>query len=85
MTTVSNSRTQRQWIVTKGEERGYSGRLEALTEDANTFNTEKRFDRIVSIEMFEVNLETLMGRILLLYNLNSNVVYFSLECQKGIK
>jgi hypothetical protein len=33
---------------------GVADRLEVITADANFFTTNKRFDRIMSIEMFEV-------------------------------
>ena len=54
VTCVSNSNTQRQLIQQRSEERGYMGRLECITADANVFTTANRFDRICSIEMFEV-------------------------------
>lgn len=45
---VSNSRTQKQFI----DARGYPN-LNVVTADMNAFQTEKRFDRVVSVEMFE--------------------------------
>ena len=54
MTCVSNSNTQRQLIQNRAQTLGYQGRLECITADANVFTTAKRFDRIFSIEMFEV-------------------------------
>eukprot|EP00058_Branchiostoma_floridae_P026249 XP_002611739.1 hypothetical protein BRAFLDRAFT_128727 [Branchiostoma floridae] len=50
---VSNSQTQREYIEGQAAQRGFSNRLEAVTADANVFSTEKTFDRIFSIEMFE--------------------------------
>jgi len=40
-------------------------RVEVITADANVFQTERRFDRIVSVEMFEhmKNYELLLARI----------------------
>jgi len=55
---VSNSATQRAWIEAQCRERGLSN-LEVLTRDINEFDTRElgearaRFDRIVSVEMFE--------------------------------
>jgi cyclopropane-fatty-acyl-phospholipid synthase len=49
---VSNSRTQRSYIMSECRRRGI-GNLTILTEDMNRFDTEKRFDRVVSVEMFE--------------------------------
>lgn len=65
VTAVSNSATQRELIQARAEQRGFSGRLEVITEDANVFVTDQRFDRIVSIEMFEhmKNYERLFQRV----------------------
>ncbi|XP_052816046.1 uncharacterized protein LOC128242772 [Mya arenaria] len=65
VTCVSNSNTQRQLIQQRALKRGYQGRLECITADANVFTTPKRFDRICSIEMFEhmKNYEILMQRV----------------------
>ncbi len=61
---VSNSAPQREFITARAAERGLRN-VEVLTRDANTFDTERRFDRVVSIEMFEHmrNYEVLMRRI----------------------
>jgi len=53
VTSVSNSSTQREHITGQAQARGYSERWHGITADANVFTTEKRFDRICSIEMFE--------------------------------
>ena len=50
---VSNSRTQRAFILGRAAERGLAGRLEVVTADANVFDTERRFDRVLSVEMLE--------------------------------
>ncbi|XP_005095452.1 (S)-coclaurine N-methyltransferase [Aplysia californica] len=65
VTCVSNSNTQRAHIVRRAEEMGVVNRLEAITADANTFTTGNRYDRIVSIEMFEhmKNYESLFQRV----------------------
>jgi cyclopropane-fatty-acyl-phospholipid synthase len=66
ITAVSNSRTQKQFIEARAAERGL-GNLEVLTRDANVldFPAERRFDRAVSVEMFEHmrNYQTLLARI----------------------
>ncbi len=49
---VSNSRLQAEWIKDESRRRGLYG-IEVQTADVNTFDTPWRFDRIVSIEMFE--------------------------------
>jgi len=66
ITAVSNSRTQKQFIEARAAERGL-GNVEVLTRDANVldFPSDRRFDRAVSVEMFEHmrNYQTLLGRI----------------------
>ena len=66
ITAVSNSRTQKQFIDARAAERGL-GNVEVITRDANVldFPPNRRFDRVVSVEMFEHmrNYETLLGRI----------------------
>ncbi len=52
ITGVSNSRTQKQFIDAEIARRGLRN-LEIVTADMNTFEAGRRFDRIVSIEMFE--------------------------------
>ncbi|MDA1314773.1 MAG: cyclopropane-fatty-acyl-phospholipid synthase [Acidobacteria bacterium] len=49
---VSNSASQREFIMTRACERGLRN-LEVVTQDMNDFDTPRRFDRIVSLEMFE--------------------------------
>ena len=49
---VSNSSPQREHIQAQCRERGLSN-VTVLTADANVFDTEQRFDRVVSVEMFE--------------------------------
>jgi cyclopropane-fatty-acyl-phospholipid synthase len=66
VTVVSNSRTQKRFIDARAEARGLAN-LEVITCDANhlSFPEGTRFDRVVSVEMFEHmrNYETLMRRI----------------------
>lgn len=49
---VSNSASQKAFIDARAKERGITN-LEILTADMNGFDTARRFDRVVSIEMFE--------------------------------
>jgi len=49
---VSNSNSQREYITEQARERGL-GNITVLTRDMNDFDTDERFDRIVSVEMFE--------------------------------
>jgi cyclopropane-fatty-acyl-phospholipid synthase len=52
ITAVSNSATQREFITARARERGL-GNLEVVTCDMNRFEPGARFDRVVSVEMFE--------------------------------
>jgi cyclopropane-fatty-acyl-phospholipid synthase len=52
VTAVSNSSIQRKWIQSRIEEGGLSN-VRVLTRDMNDFDINERFDRIVSVEMFE--------------------------------
>ena len=61
---VSNSTSQRSSILADAAARGLSN-VTVLTVDMNDFDIDRRFDRVVSVEMFEHmrNWETLLGRI----------------------
>jgi cyclopropane-fatty-acyl-phospholipid synthase len=61
---VSNSKPQREHILRRAAERGLSN-VEVETTDVNGFEPERRFDRVVSVEMFEHvrNHEALLARI----------------------
>lgn len=52
ITSVSNSKTQKQWIDQACLDRGHQN-VEVKTCDINDLQLSKKFDRIVSIEMFE--------------------------------
>ena len=52
ITGVSNSRSQRAWILGEAERRGLRN-VDVVTADMNRFVTVRRFDRVVSVEMFE--------------------------------
>ncbi len=61
---VSNSRTQRAFIESEAKRRSFGG-IEVVTADANVFDVDRRFDRVLSIEMLEHarNYELLLGKI----------------------
>lgn len=61
---VSNSKTQKEFIDEQSKQRGIRN-LEVMTADMNNFTTNEKFDRIVSVEMFEHmrNYELLMGKV----------------------
>ena len=52
ITAMSHSKTQKAYIDSESKRRGLDN-LKVITSDINDFNTSKRFDRIVSVEMFE--------------------------------
>mmetsp|Transcript_21896 Transcript_21896/g.36262 ORF Transcript_21896/g.36262 Transcript_21896/m.36262 type:complete len:355 (-) Transcript_21896:379-1443(-) len=64
LTTVSNSASQKEFIQAQCKARHIEN-LTVITADVNSFSTESKFDRIVSIEMFEhmKNYEQLLKRI----------------------
>ena len=61
---VSNSRTQKAFVASQARERGLRT-IEVVTADANVFDVERRFDRVVSVEMLEHarNYEALLDKI----------------------
>ena len=52
ITSVSNSNSQREYIENQALVRGVKNPI-VITADMNDFNVDKKFDRIVSVEMFE--------------------------------
>lgn len=52
ITALSNSNSQRRYIEAEASRQGLQN-LSVLTRDFNGFDTAERFDRIVSVEMFE--------------------------------
>ncbi len=49
---VSNSRSQREYIESEARRRSLAN-LRVITRDMNDFETDERFDRVISVEMFE--------------------------------
>jgi cyclopropane-fatty-acyl-phospholipid synthase len=64
ITAVSNSASQREFILSRAARQGL-GNVRVITADAKVFDTTDRFDRVVSVEMFEHmrNYAALMRRI----------------------
>jgi cyclopropane-fatty-acyl-phospholipid synthase len=64
ITAVSNSATQRQYIEQQAAARGLTN-VTIITADMNDFDIAQKFDRVVSVEMFEHmrNYQELMRRI----------------------
>lgn len=52
ITAVSNSATQREFILDKARQRGLEN-VSVVTSDINEFDTDEKYDRVLSIEMFE--------------------------------
>lgn len=65
LTAVSNSHSQRAFIEQQAIEKGVSDRLTVITADMNDFTSSHKFDRVVSVEMFEHmrNYKTLLNHI----------------------
>jgi cyclopropane-fatty-acyl-phospholipid synthase len=64
ITSVSNSVSQRAYIEGEAAKKGLTN-LRVITADMNVFQAEGRFDRIVSVEMFEhmANWQALLARV----------------------
>ncbi|HSG58718.1 MAG TPA: cyclopropane-fatty-acyl-phospholipid synthase family protein [Woeseiaceae bacterium] len=52
VTSVSNSTSQREFILAQAAARGIRN-IDVISCDMNDFTTDRRFDRVVSVEMFE--------------------------------
>ena len=52
ITAVSNSKDQKEHIINRCKNQGLDN-IEVITADMNDFGTENKYDRVVSIEMFE--------------------------------
>jgi cyclopropane-fatty-acyl-phospholipid synthase len=61
---VSNSKLQREHVLSRAA-RGGLANVEVVTADANRFDPGRRFDRVVSVEMFEHlrNWEAMFARV----------------------
>ncbi|MEM9412068.1 MAG: cyclopropane-fatty-acyl-phospholipid synthase family protein [Planctomycetota bacterium] len=65
ITAVSNSNSQREFIINRAKEWGIANRLNVITCDMNDFHTDDVFERVVSVEMFEHmrNYRELLARV----------------------
>ena len=65
LTVVSNSSSQRRFIEAEAKQNGLAKNLKIITCDINDFDSVSKFDRVVSVEMFEHvrNHEMLMRKI----------------------
>ena len=65
LTAVSNSNSQRLFIEQEAQRPEISANLRVITRDINDFVASEKFDRVVSVEMFEHvrNHHALMNRI----------------------
>lgn len=64
VTAVSNSKTQREFILAKAQKLGLTN-IEVITCDVNHLELDRKFDRVVSVEMFEHvrNYKNLLAKI----------------------
>ncbi len=64
ITGVSNSNSQREYIMAQAKARGLTN-LNIMTADMNVFEANAQYDRIVSVEMFEHmrNYQVLYGKV----------------------
>lgn len=64
ITAISNSKSQREYILAKADSLTLKN-IQVFTVDINDFSTDQKFDRVISIEMFEHmrNYQLLMQRI----------------------
>jgi cyclopropane-fatty-acyl-phospholipid synthase len=71
---LSNSAGQRAYLEAEAERRGVTN-LEVVTANVGSFTSERRFDRVVSIEMFEhmKNYDALMATIAALLELGGKL------------
>ena len=78
ITAVSNSRLQRAWIESRAP-----ANVEVLTMDVNDLALDGRFDRIVSVEMFEHmrNYELLLARLAALLS-DDGLLFVHLFCHR---
>ena len=80
VTAVSNSRLQREWIAARAPRN-----VEVLTMDVNDLRLDGRFDRIVSVEMFEHmrNYELLLARLAALLA-DDGLLFVHLFCHREL-
>jgi cyclopropane-fatty-acyl-phospholipid synthase len=80
ITAVSNSHSQRRWIEAQAP-----ANVEVITADVNELVLERRFDRIISVEMFEHmrNYDVLMARLAALLD-GDGLLFVHLFCHREL-
>ena len=83
-TCVSNSQTQIDYIKNQAEEEGIAN-LTPIRSDVNELSVEDRFDRIISIEMFEHlrNYQSILSTLNLLLK-DSGKLFIHIFCHKSL-
>ncbi|KAJ8092779.1 hypothetical protein PM082_023607 [Marasmius tenuissimus] len=85
ITGLSNSTTQKAYIDSTAKARGLTN-IQIITADVNTheFEESKRFDRILSIEMFEhmKNYQMLLRKVSTWLRLNDSLLFIHIFCHK---
>ncbi len=83
-TCVSNSQTQIDYIKNQAEEEGITN-LMPIRSDVNELSVEDRFDRIISIEMFEHlrNYQSILSTLNLLLK-DSGKLFIHIFCHKSL-
>ena len=81
---VSNSKTQKTFIENIAKSKNLTN-INVITKDMKEFNTDKKFDRIVSLEMFEhmKNYKKLFNRVSTWLN-NDGLFFMHIFCHKTV-
>jgi len=81
---VSNSKTQKTFIENIAKSKNFTN-INVITKDMKEFNTDKKFDRIVSLEMFEhmKNYKKLFNRVSKWLN-NDGLFFMHIFCHKTV-
>jgi cyclopropane-fatty-acyl-phospholipid synthase len=84
ITALSNSLSQRRFIERRCQELSLTN-VSVITDDVGTFQTEQRFDRVISVEMFEHvrNHENLLHRIASWLN-DDGLLFVHIFCHRNL-
>jgi cyclopropane-fatty-acyl-phospholipid synthase len=82
ITAISNSHGQREYILGEAQKRNIKN-IKIITTDINVFKNEEKFDRIISIEMFEHlrNYQEIFAKMKTWLNLDGKV-FLHIFCHK---
>lgn len=81
---VSNSASQKEWIMARAK-KDHLTNLEIVTMDINDFDPQDRFDRVVSVEMFEhVRNHAEMFRRIAKWLLPKGLVFSHVFCHREV-